>query len=225
MSNDPYQIGDVVYWKEGNITRLDANSLAFKKKVYGNYNYTSIMSDKDSQKSGIQFKLNPDDTTISKKDSLAEKKRLDSFEGWYSSQFRKGGLTWADRHNMQKAAQAYRRLEDINNRIIIIDSILSNPINIERWKNEAYVKKQVEMENQRIENQRLQEIENQRLQEIENKRIENQRLMELENQRIEIEKQKPIIEPEIIPAVVASSSLIPLAIIAFLLINSRKGKK
>ena len=58
-------------------------------------------------------------------------------------------------------------------------------------------------------------------------RIEEERLLQiqLENQRIVVEKQKPIIKPEIIPAVVASSSLIPLGIIAFLLINSRKGKK
>lgn len=51
------------------------------------------------------------------------------------------------------------------------------------------------------------------------KRQENLRLMELEKQKSIIE-----IQPEIIPAVVASS-LIPLAIIGFLLINSRKGKK
>jgi len=77
--------------------------------------------------------------------------------------------------------------------------------------------------------QRTQELAEEKLlqdklekQKIENeiKRQENLRLMELE-------KQKPIIEiqPEIIPAVVATSSLIPLAIIAFLLINSRKDKK
>ena len=52
---------------------------------------------------------------------------------------------------------------------------------------------------------------------------------ELENQvKINEIKRKsiiPIVIPEIIPAVVATSSLIPLGIIAFLLINSRKGKK
>ena len=133
--------------------------------------------------------------------------------------------TWANRMAMTRKYKANYVKNNIAIRTETINAILSNPVNIKRWENEAYVKKQVEMENQRLENQRLQEIENQRLQEIENKRIENQRLMELENQRIEIEKQKPIIEPEIIPAVVASSSLIPLAIIAFLLINSRKGKK
>ena len=190
MSNDPYQIGDVEYWKEGKITRFDPNSLAFKKRVYGAYRNTSIMRDKDSQKAGIQFKLNSNDTTISKNDALSEKQRLNQFNSWYNSQFTKSG-TWQQRLNKQQAAQAYRRLEDINNRIIIIDSILSNSVNIQRWENEAYQKKQIE----------------------------------LENQRIIVEKQKPIIEPEIIPAVVATSSLIPLGIIAFLLINSRKGKK
>ena len=77
----------------------------------------------------------------------------------------------------------------------------------------------MEKENKRIENQRLIELENQRIEE------ETLLQIQLENQRIVVEKQKPIIEPEIIPAVVASSALIPLGIIAFLLINSRKGKK
>ena len=148
MSNDPYQIGDIEYWKEGNITRFDPNSLAFKKKVYGNYNRTTIMSDKDSQKAGIQFKLNPDDTIISKNDALREKNNLDSFEGYYNGQFGKSG-TWSERNNRQQKAIAYRRLEDINNRIIIIDSILSNPVNIQRWENEAYQKKQIELENKK----------------------------------------------------------------------------
>ena len=63
------------------------------------------------------------------------------------------------------------------------------------------------------------ELENQRKQN-EIKRKETARLLELENQKSIIE-----IQPEIIPAVVATSSLIPLGILAFLLINSRKGKK
>ena len=78
-------------------------------------------------------------------------------------------------------------------------------------------------ENQRIENKRLQEIENQR---IEYERIEEEKrirrineLQEIENQRLqEIENQK------IIPAVVATSALIPLGIIGLLLYTSM-GKK
>ena len=162
---------------------------------------------------------------MSKELALAEKAKLDSFEGWFRTRFRKGGLSWSDKHNMQSAAQAERTAQNIDSRIIMIDSILSDTANIQRWENEAYVKKQVELENQRIEEERLLQIqlENQRLQGIENQRlqvIENQRLLEIQNQRLmELENQK------IIPAVVASSSLIPLGIIAFLLINSRKDKK
>ena len=159
--------------------------------------------------------------SMSKAAALAEKQKLDSFESWFRTQFRKGGLTWSDRVRMQSAAQSKRIAENIDNRTIVIDSILSDPTNIQRWENEAYQKKQIELENQRIEEERLLQIE------LENQRIEEERLLQiqLENQRIIVEKQKPIIEPEIIPAVVASSSLIPLGIIAFLLINSRKGKK
>ena len=74
-----------------------------------------------------------------------------------------------------------------------------------------------EKENLILENQRIEQLE------------EEERLLQiqLENQRIsnEIKRKEIIIKPEIIPAVVATSSLIPLGIIAFLLINSRKGKK
>ena len=158
---------------------------------------------------------------MSKAAALAEKQKLDSFEIWFRTQFRKDGLTWSDRVRMQSAAQSKRIAENIDNRTIVIDSILSDTANIQRWENEAYQKKQIELENQRIEEERLLQIE------LENQRIEEERLLQiqLENQRIIVEKQKSIIEPEIIPAVVASSSLIPLGIIAFLLINSRKGKK
>jgi hypothetical protein len=154
--------------------------------------------------------------SMSKAAALAEKKKLDDFESWFNSQFRKSGLTWSQRVSMQSAAQSKRIAQNINNRTIVIDSILSDTTNIQRWENEAFAIKQAEerlrqiqLENQRIEEQR---IENKRLQEIENKRLQ------------EIENQIPIIQPEIIPAVVASSSLIPLAVIGLLLYTS-KGKK
>ena len=143
---------------------------------------------------------------MSKAAALAEKEKLNQFESWFKNQYRKSGFTWSQRVSMQSKAVSARVAQNIDNRTIVIDSILSDSANIQRWENEAYQKKQIELENQRIEEERLLQIQ-------------------LENQRIVVEKQKPIIEPEIIPAVVATSSLIPLGIIAFLLINSRKGKK
>ena len=143
---------------------------------------------------------------MSKAAALAEKEKLNQFESWFKNQYRKSGFTWSQRVSMQSKAVSARVAQNIDNRTIVIDSILSDSANIQRWENEAYQKKQIELENQRIEEERLLQIQ-------------------LENQRIVVEKQKSIIEPEIIPAVVASSSLIPLGIIAFLLINSRKGKK
>ena len=150
---------------------------------------------------------------MSKEAALAEKAKLSSFEGWFKNQYRKSGLTWSMRVSMQSAAVSARVAQNIDNRTIVINSILSDTANIQRWEKEAFVIKQAE--------ERLLQIE------LENQRIEEERLLqiELENQRIVVEKQKSIIKPEIIPAVVASSSLIPLGIIAFLLINSRKGKK
>jgi len=69
-----------------------------------------------------------------------------------------------------------------------------------------------------IEKNRLTVLENLRLELIEEK-IENQRLQEIENQRLlEIENQK------IIPAVVATSALIPLSVIGLLLYTSRSKK-
>ena len=70
MADNPYQIGDIQYWMDGDIERFNPNSLEFKKAVYGSYNRTTIMSDKNSQISGIQLKLNPNDVTLSKEDAL-----------------------------------------------------------------------------------------------------------------------------------------------------------
>jgi hypothetical protein len=154
--------------------------------------------------------------SMSKEAALAEKAKLNQFESWFKNQYRKSGLTWSMRVSMQSKAVSARVAQNIDNRTIVIDSILSDTTNIQRWENEAFAIKQAEerlrqiqLENQRIEEQR---IENKRLQEIENKRLQ------------EIENQIPIIQPEIIPAVVTSSSLIPLAVIGLLLYTS-KGKK
>tara|TARA_R110000744_G_scaffold11731_1_gene35571 strand:- start:321 stop:1058 length:738 start_codon:yes stop_codon:yes gene_type:complete len=245
MSNNPYQIGDVQYWKDGSATRFDSNSLAFKKKVYGSYSRTSIMSDKDSQKSGIQLILSPNDVTISKSDALTEKSRIDSFEGYFNSQFGKSG-TWSSRNSRQQSAQAYRRLEDIDNRKNIINSILENPVNIARWANEERLIQEEE------EERLLQiELEKKRIQD-EIKRKETSRLLELENQKrnkiilekdilFQLSREKksvipvvipiikpatiPEIDPAVLPSIVATSSLIPLGVLAILLINSSRGKK
>tara|TARA_R110000824_G_scaffold7499_2_gene33446 strand:- start:1187 stop:1786 length:600 start_codon:yes stop_codon:yes gene_type:complete len=198
MSNNPYQIGNVEYWKDGNITRFDPKSLAFKKAVYGSYGNTSIMNDKDSKKLGIQLKLNPNDTTISKNDVLREKKNIDDFESYYGSQFGKSG-TWSARNNRQQAAMAYRRLEDIDNRKNIINSILSNPVNIKRWADEE---KLIQLQ----EDEKLVQIQ------LENKKMLDEIKRKEKNT---IKKTDPII---------VTSSLIPLGIIGFLLLNSSGGK-
>jgi len=204
---------------------------------------------------------------LTKSQALAKKESVDSFMGWFNNQFRKGGLTWSQRLTMQTAAQRIYQEQDISNKIIEIDSILSNPENIERWINEErQIKKkeyerllQIELEEKRIQDeidrkelerlQVLQDIENVKLAAIkkENIRLANieapkraalqaariekikqddfKRLVEIELQKILNTEIKPTISPEIIPAVVTASSLIPLGIIAILLINSSRGKK
>lgn len=152
--------------------------------------------------------------SMSKAEALAEQALIANQKG----NLRTYG-SFADRERMTRVYNANYVKNNIAARTTKIEAVLSNPSNIVRWENEAYAKKLIEIENQRIENQRLIELENQRIEE------ETLLQIQLENQRIVVEKQKPIIEPEIIPAVVASSALIPLGIIAFLLINSRKGKK
>tara|TARA_R110000824_G_scaffold189065_1_gene370495 strand:+ start:327 stop:998 length:672 start_codon:yes stop_codon:yes gene_type:complete len=188
-----------------------------------------IWHDKDSNLAGVQKVIDVDNITISRADIKAEEARLNAFGAQYGKAFSKSG-TWSMRVNNQRHAIEARQSQQIALREIGLKAAKINPINIERWTNEDRL---VEEEEERL----LQiELEKQRIQ-AENQRIENQRLMEIENKRIQyeiIEEEKRIrrinelqeIEnKKIIPAVVASSSLIPLAIIAFLLINSRKGKK
>ena len=116
--------------------------------------------------------------------------------------------TYWSRVNKQKAANLLMEKENYYERREYINSVFANPVNIERWS---------KISNE-IEEERLLQIqlENQRKQD-ELKRQETARLLELENQKIII--------PEILPSIVATSSLIPLGIIGILLINSSRGKK
>ena len=204
---------------------------------------------------------------LTKSEALAKKASLNDFMAWFNNQFRKGGLSWSQRLTMQTAAQRIYQEQDIANKIIEIDSILSNPENIKRWANQEILiqeqeqerllqiqleKKIIQDEIDRKELERLQvlqDIENVKLAAIkkENIRLANieapkraalqaariekikqddfKRLVEIELQKILNTEIKPTISPEIIPAVVTASSLIPLGIIAILLINSSRGKK
>jgi len=192
-----------------------------------------IWHDKDNNLAGVQEVISVNNITISREDIKAEEARLAAFGAQYGLAFKKTG-TWSMRVSKQQQAVRARETQKIALREIGLKAAKLNPVNIERWDNEIKVeeeeeerllqieleKERIRVENQRIENQRLQEIENKRIQyEI----IEEEKRIRRINELQEIENQ--IIQPEIIPAVVASSSLIPLAIIAFLLINSRKGKK
>ena len=111
-------------------------------------------------------------------------------------------------------------------------------LEIEEIKAETERLKQIEINKQKQkdydEKIRLEKIESQRLQKIiDNEEIrlakelqEKARQEEIKRNLIIIPKVViPEIAPEIIPAVVASSSLIPLGILAILLINSSRGKK
>lgn len=97
-----------------------------------------------------------------------------------------------------------------------INFILSNPENIKRWEIE-------EPKIVAMEAAFLKELQQKELEEKEENRLAKQ--LEEKVKQNEIKRNQIILKPEIIPAVVAISSLIPLAIIGFLLINSRKGKK
>jgi len=208
----------------------------------------TIWHDKDKNLSGIQEVIDVNNITISREDIKAEELRISAFGAQYGRAFSKGGKTWSMMVNDQTQAIRARETQQIDLRKIGLKAAKLNPVNIERWANEDRLsdeeqerllkieleKERIQAENQRIENQRLQEIENQRLQEIENQRlqeienqgIEKERLLQiqLENQRIENQRLLEIENQKIIPAVVASSALIPLAVIGLLLYTSR-GKK
>ena len=121
---------------------------------------------------------------LTKSQALAKKESVDSFMGWFNNQFRKGGLTWSQRLTMQTAAQRIYQEQDIANKIIEIDSILSNPENIERWINEErQIKKkeyerliQIELEEKRIQD----EIDKKELERLQVIKKENIRLANIE---------------------------------------------
>jgi len=121
---------------------------------------------------------------LTKSQALTKKESLDSFMGWFNNQFRKGGLTWSQRLTMQTAAQRIYQEQDIANKIIEIDSILSNPENIERWINEErQIKKkeyerliQIELEEKRIQD----EIDKKELERLQVIKKENIRLANIE---------------------------------------------
>ena len=209
-----------------------------------------IWHDKDSNLAGVQKVIDVDNITISRADIKAEEARLNAFGAQYGKAFSKSG-TWSMRVNNQRHAIEARQSQQIALREIGLKAAKLNPVNIERWVNEDRLvqeaeeerllkieleKERIRVENQKIENQRIENQRIERLQEIENQRlqkIENQRLQEIENQRLqirytwEIENNKRLQEIEnqkIIPAVVASSALIPLGIIGLLLYTSM-GKK
>jgi hypothetical protein len=191
-----------------------------------------IWHDKDRNLPGIQEVISVNNITISRADIKAEEARLAAFGAQYAKAYSKGGKTWSMRVNDQRHATEARQSQQIVLREIGLKAAKLNPVNIERWDNEIRIEEEeeerllkIELEKERIQAE-IQRIENQRLLELENQRIEEERLLQiqLENKRIVMEKQKPIIEPEIIPAVVATSSLIPLAVIGLLLYTS-KGKK
>ena len=196
---------------------------------------------------------------LTKSQALAKKQSLNDFMAWFNNQFRKGGLTWSQRLTMQTAAQRIYQEKDIANKIIEIDSILSNPENIKRWANQEILiqeqeqerllqiqleKKIIQDEIDRKEFARLKilkDIEDERLQKLavieaskrstlQAARIEKikqndfQRLVETELQKILNPVIEPIVTPEITPQIVATSSLLPLGIIA-LLLYSRTGRK
>mgnify|MGYP003628793628 FL=1 len=72
-------------------------------------------------------------TTQSKAQILAEKSALDNIAGSQASAFRKSGLTWSQRLNMQTAWKAAHKNDNYTARRTLNDSILSDQRNIDRW--------------------------------------------------------------------------------------------
>jgi len=135
---------------------------------------------------------------------------LDKCDYYYYLRYTKGSKMGIDEYVNNLSKSSERCAQTAFNYYSVIKKKHSEFYKLDELEEERLL--QIELEKERIK--------------AENQRIENQRLQEIENQRLqEIERQKAIITPVIIPAVVASSALIPLGIIAFLLINSRKGKK
>ena len=131
--------------------------------------------------------------SISKSDVLKEKEELDSFMGWYRSQFSKS-YSWGVRLSMQTEAQRQYKSKNIANRIKTIDSILSNPSNISRWNKEEKIEEKrildIELEKQRV----LKEAEDLRLNTefrlFYLQDMENKRLQQIKDQEITFNEQK-----------------------------------
>lgn len=220
-------------------------SLARSRTINARYPDT-LSIDKDSIKSGIQEILSPSNTTVSLIDIQAEEARLAKFDSQFARDFSKGGKTWSMMLSDQTNAQRARQTLQITARKSGVQGIINNPKNIERWL--AIQIKEQEEEEERL----LQiELEKKRIQD-EIKRKETARLLELENQKrnkiilendilFQLSREKksvipvvipiikpatiPAIDPAVLPSIVATSSLIPLGILAILLINSSRSKK
>tara|TARA_R110000803_G_scaffold94340_1_gene161974 strand:+ start:651 stop:1271 length:621 start_codon:yes stop_codon:yes gene_type:complete len=72
-------------------------------------------------------------TNSSKAQILSEKSALDSIDSSRNTAFRKGGLTWSQRVNMQTAWQRAHANDNYNARRTLNNSILSDQRNIDRW--------------------------------------------------------------------------------------------
>ena len=136
-------------------------------------------------------------TTKSKADILSEKSALDDIKSSSNAAFRKSG-TWAERLNRQTSWQRAHANDNYAERKKLNDSILSNPVNISRWKSESEAEERKIIEEKRLEDSRITEekrIEAKRLQDIEDLRlntefrIEQMRLKEIENQMITFNEQ------------------------------------
>tara|TARA_B110001454_G_scaffold56891_1_gene55646 strand:+ start:283 stop:834 length:552 start_codon:yes stop_codon:yes gene_type:complete len=155
--------------------------------------------------------------TITKRQAQAEKAFLISVDSIYPK-FRN---YWKSENRSLPDGTPFRgtwakRWGDIN-------LILSNPENIKRWQIEEPPLAAIEAAAKNA----VRELQEKELQQKELEEKEENRLAKQLAEKVkqdEIKRNQIILKPEIIPAVVATS-LIPLVIIAFLLINSRKGKK
>ena len=153
-----------------------------------------IGHDKDKNLAGIQKVISVNNITISRADIKAEEARLAAFGLQYGLAFKKTG-TWQSRVNKQQQAIRAREAQQIALRESGLKAAKLNPVNIARWANEDKLVQeeeerllQIQLEIQRVENQRLQEIENQKIERLQE--IENQRLQEIEDQEITFNEQQ-----------------------------------
>ena len=174
---------------------------------------------------GMKIPVNPakqeinfNNITISKSDAIKELNYLNSFESnmTYSKNSQRG-LTWSQRMEYSKIWAVKFVEENIEKRYKNIQIVLNNPINIKRWKEQEI--QQIKLDDE----EKLLQIQLQKEQkENEIKRQEIQKLMKAEKQLKLLKTPENIIKkPESLSLI---SSVIPLGIIGFLLINSRNDK-